>query len=341
MGDILHAMPAVTALRRSHPDWFLGWAVEPRWQPLFRDAGGGMPLIDRMHLANAKAWARSPVSRQTFHEIGELRRELHAERYDVCVDLQGAVRSGLLARAAGAPRIVGEARPREPLARWLFHERISTRGTHVIEQAIEVCNAIAGDRLEPTLPVFPADPESEAWAKSLLIDKIGAANGPVVLLSPGAGWGAKRWPPERYGQLAAKLDAAGCRVLVNVGPEERAIAGAVLEAARAAPGAEQLGVTAPEFSLSRLIAVTRRASLVIAGDTGPLHLACALGKPVVGIFGPTDPKRNGPFGVPFRVLRHPESKRDHARRAAPEAGLLTILPDQVFAAAMDLLQRGA
>ncbi len=342
MGDILHAMPAVTALRQSHPQWFLGWAVEPRWEPLFRDAGGGMPLIDRMHLANAKGWARSPVSRQTFHEIRELRRELHTERYDVCVDLQGAVRSALLVRAAGAPRIVGEARPREPLARWLFQERIPTRGTHVIEQAIEVCNAITGDRLQPTLPLIPADPESEAWAESLLqIGKIGEAAGPVVLLSPGAGWGAKRWPPERYGQLAAKLDAAGCRVLVNAGPEEGAIAGAVLAAARAASAAEQSGVKAPEFSLSRLIAVTRRSSLVIAGDTGPLHLACALGKPVVGIFGPTEPKRNGPFGVPSRVLRHPESKRDHTRRAAPEAGLLTIAPDQVFAAAMELLQRGA
>jgi heptosyltransferase-1 len=94
---------------------------------------------------------------------------------------------------------------------------------------------------------------------------------------------------------------------------------------------------APEFTLERLIALTRRVCLVIAGDTGPLHLACALGKPVVGIYGPTDPGRNGPFGVPFRVLRHPESKRDHTRHAEPEAGLLTITPQQVVEAAKDLL----
>ena len=343
MGDILHALPAVTALRQSHPGWFLGWALEPRWEPLFRDAAGGMPLIDGIHLANAKAWARDPISRQTFHEIRELRRELRAERYDVCVDLQGAVRSALLARAAGAPRIAGEACPREPLARWLFRERIPTNGVHVIEQAVEVCNAIAGDRLEPILPRLPMDAESEAWANALLqMGQRGEPDRPVILLSPGAGWGAKRWPPERYGQLAAKLDAAGCQVLVNAGPEERAIANTVVASSRArSAAAEQFGVLAPEFTLSRLIAVTRRASLAIAGDTGPLHLACALGKPVVGIFGPTEPKRNGPFGVPFRVLRHPESKRDHTRRAAPEAGLLTIAPDQVFAAAMELLQRGA
>jgi heptosyltransferase-1 len=90
-------------------------------------------------------------------------------------------------------------------------------------------------------------------------------------------------------------------------------------------------------SMAELIAMTRRCALVIGGDTGPVHLACALGKPVVGLYGPTDPARNGPWGVPFRVLRHPESRRDHARRSAPEAGLLTIEPEEVLAAVEELL----
>jgi heptosyltransferase-1 len=119
-------------------------------------------------------------------------------------------------------------------------------------------------------------------------------------------------------------------VLVNAGPQEQAIAAEVV---RSSGGVTQ----APQFTLERLIALIRRVCLVIAGDTGPLHLACAVGKPVVGIYGPTDPRRNGPFGVPFRVLRHPESKRDHTRHAEPEAGLLTITPDEVVAAAKDLL----
>jgi hypothetical protein len=85
--------------------------------------------------------------------------------------------------------------------------------------------------------------------------------------------------------------------------------------------------------------MTRRVSLVIGGDTGPLHLACALGKPVVGIYGPTDPKRNGPFGSPSQVLRNPESRQDHTRREEPEAGLLTITPEMVMAAVADLLRR--
>lgn len=325
MGDILHAMPAVTALRQAHPYWFLGWAVEPRWQPLLRSPAGDMPLVDTLHIVRVKEWARAPFARRTLHEIGAVRRELRAAQYDVCVDLQGAVRSALLGRLSGAPRLLGEDEPREKLARPFFGEKVPTRGVHVIEQAAEVCAAVADKGLEPVQPLVPHDIEAEAWADALL-------NGskPVVLLNPGAGWGAKRWPAERYGALAAELHAAGYQVMVNAGPGEEQISLEVIQASRGV-------ASAPEFTIERLIAVLRRAHLMIAGDTGPLHLACALGKPVVGIYGPTEPKRNGPFGVPFRVLRHPESKRDHSRRSEPEAGLLTITVAEVFAAAMELL----
>ncbi len=328
MGDILHALPAVAALREAHPDWYIGWAVEPRWQALLAGDPGEMPLVDRIHLVNAKAWARAPFDRQTVAQVRTLRRELRSERYDLCIDLQGAVRSAVAGRLAGAARMIGEASPREGIARWLFDERIVTHGVHMIEQAVEVCNAAAGDTLVPILPPLPVTQEAEAWAAAALRS---TGNLPTVLLSPGAGWGAKRWPAERYGAVAANLYAQGYGVLVNAGPDEQGMASEVV---RASGGVAQ----APEFTLERLIALTRRVCLLIAGDTGPLHLACALGKPVVGIYGPTDPARNGPFGVPFRVLRHPESKRDHTRHAEPEAGLLTITPEQVTAAANELLE---
>jgi heptosyltransferase I len=327
MGDILHALPAVAALRQAHPKWYLGWAVEPRWQALLR-SDDEMPLVNRTHLVRAKNWARSPFRSQTLREVRALRQELRAERYDMCIDLQGAVRSALTGRLAAAPRMIGEDQPREWAARWLFGERVRTQGAHVIEQAVEVCAAAAGEPLAPILPPLPVSCDAELWADEVLR---GADHRPVILLSPGAGWGAKRWPAERYGAVARDLQLRGCTVLVNAGPQEQAIAAEVV---RASGGVAQ----APEFTLERLIALTRRVCLVIAGDTGPLHLACALGKPVVGIYGPTDPSRNGPFGVPFRVLRHPESKRDHTRHVEPEAGLLTITPDEVVAAAMDLLQ---
>jgi heptosyltransferase I len=332
MGDILHALPAVTALRQAHPHWFIGWAVEPQWRDLLCAGrcdrrGPEMPIIDAVHIVPAKQWARSPLSTATLRDLRRVRRELRDSRYDVCVDLQGAVRSAVIARWTRASRIIGEDRPRENVARWFFTERIPTRGVHVIEQGIEVANAVVSESLpftSSTLPTeIPAEQEAAALAQ------------PFIIISPGAGWGAKRWPIERYAVVAKQLSQTGYHVIINAGPGEEAIGN---ELAFLLAGIANVTMLQP--TLTELIAITRRAALVIAGDTGPLHLASALGKPVVGIFGPTDPARNGPFGGNFRVLRHPESRRDHSRHEAPEAGLLTITPEAVLDAAMQLLKEG-
>jgi len=328
MGDILHALPAVTALREAHPVWRIGWAVEPQWKPLLATEGAvargpAMPLVDRVHVIPARRWARSPLGLKTLRDVRRVRRELREERYDVCIDLQGAVRSAVIAKWAHAKRLIGEDRPREQAARWFFKERVKTHGVHVIEQAMEVMNAVAGDALPAQLPLLPVDAEAER--KAALITS------PFVLLNPGAGWGAKRWPVDRYAAVAKRLRDAGYHVMVNVGPGEERLTDEIERASEGA--ADPL-----RSSIAELIAVTRRAALVIGGDTGPLHLASALSRPMVGIFGPTDPARNGPFGGRFRVLRHPESKRDHSRHAKPEAGLLTISPDAVMDAAMELLR---
>jgi heptosyltransferase-1 len=174
--------------------------------------------------------------------------------------------------------------------------------------------------------LLPIDPAAEVWANQNLSAE---ADQPVVLINPGAGWGAKRWPIDRYATVAQGLIGRGLRVLVNAGPGEEPLAQAIVQSAPAA--------TPLTCSLEQLIALTRRVALVIAGDTGPLHLACALVRPVVGIYGPTDPSRNGPFGTAFRVLRSPDSRRDHSRHSAPEAGLLTIQPEDVLRAAAELL----
>src|SRR6202012_2558310 len=160
MGDILNALPAVAALRQAHPDWYFGWAVEPRWRPLL--------CVDRIHLVNAKAWARSPFHPHTLREIGALRRELREECYDLCIDLQGAVRSAVIGRLSGAGRMIGEDHPREWAARWLFDERVRTHGVPVIEQEVEVCEAAARQSLFPILPSFPVNREAEKWADTVL-----------------------------------------------------------------------------------------------------------------------------------------------------------------------------
>jgi len=333
MGDILHALPAVTSLRAVHPEWFIGWVVEPQWRGLLaaegaETRGAGMPVADRVHVVPAKQWGRNPLNAATLQDIRRVRRELRDSQYDVCVDLQGAVRSAMLGKWAHPRRLIGEQQPREWAAKYFFDEPVPTKGVHVIEQALEVANAVAGEVLPLMQPWLPRSEEAERYCDRHIADSR------MIIVNPGAGWGAKRWPAERYGAVAKALNAKGFKVVINAGPGEESLAQEVNVASDGVAA-----VLSP--SLDELIALTRRASLVIAGDTGPLHLASALGIPSVGIFGPTDPARNGPFGGDFRVLRHPESRRDHTRHAEPEAGLLTITSEAVLAAANELLKESA
>lgn len=337
MGDIIHALPAITALREAHPGWYLGWVVEPRWRALLcaeskpDDFGRNnlrMPLVDQIHRANTRRWSHEPLSGSTVDDIFRIRRELKKFRYDVCIDLQGSIRSAVVGRWSRSGRLIGPKAPRESIARRFYKECVATQSEHVIEQALELVGSIAQEKLEYTRASLPRDEYAESWCEQFLASE---TSGPIVLMNPGAGWGAKQWPAARYGEVAKALAAMGYCVIVNTGPSEESLAREVVRAS---------GRTAliAECNVSQLISLTRRVTLTIAGDTGPLHLACALGKPVVGIFGPTDPARNGPYGSESRVLRSPLSKRDHSHKAAPEAGLLTITPEAVLGAAVELLQ---
>jgi heptosyltransferase I len=338
MGDVLHALPAAAALRKRHPDWYIGWAIEPRWLPLLKAdnssseplaRGAAMPLVDKTYFAATRAWKQQPFSRQTMRDIGSLRRELRDERFDLCVDMQGSIRSAVIGRMAGAKRFAGPAKPHEGPARFLYGKRIREIATHIIEQGCELLGGAVGEVLKPAKVLLPVDPVAEEFCDELLARTV-PDGGDFVVIAPTAGWGAKEWPAERYGQVAAELAQAGYRVLVNVAAASDPSGEAVV---RASGGS---AVAAPT-SLAELIALVRRAKLVIAGDTGPLHLAAALEIPVVGLFGPTDPARNGPYGTRSRVLRHATSQRDHSRRSETEQGLMQITADEVIEAALELL----
>jgi heptosyltransferase-1 len=250
-----------------------------------------------------------------------------SQHYDAAIDLQGAIRSAVLAKMSGAANLIGEANPREYLARLWFDQRVKTRGMHVIEQAHEVICGFLQQQLLIASTEFPRDRAAEQWAEGLVRKHM-----PFAILNPGAGWGAKCWPAERYGMVASELKKNGITSFVNVGPGESHLGAEVVAQSGGA-------ACAVECSIHQLIALTRRTALFIGGDTGPVHLASALQIPVVAIFGPTDPKRNGPFNSPNIVLRHPESKRDHSRRAQPEEGLLTITVAEVVEASLQLLAR--
>jgi heptosyltransferase-1 len=177
---------------------------------------------------------------------------------------------------------------------------------------------------------LPVDPAAERWRDELLAG-VGER---FVVISPAAGWGAKQWPAERYSAVAMALRQAGFRTLVNATSQDDALGRRVVEASGGA------AVLVP-CSVGQMIALVRRAGLVIAGDTGPLHLAAALERPVVGLYGPTDPARNGPYGTVSRVLRHGSSRTDHSRRhREAETGLMQIATEEVVEAVLELLRAG-
>ncbi len=224
MGDVLHAMPAVAALRERHPKWMIGWAIEPVWRELlqaeteihdvaWRLSGrdSRRPLVDRWSPVPTREWKRRPLSLTTLEDIRGLRRELRGDRYDICVDMQGSIRSALVGRMSGATRFFGSAEPRESPAAWFYKQKIRLTATHVVEQGCELLGAAVGEALRPAKVTLPVDPAAEQWCDALLA---GVAER-FVMIAPTAGWGAKYWPAERYGAVAAALGRAGFRTLVN------------------------------------------------------------------------------------------------------------------------------
>ncbi len=333
MGDVIHTLPAAQALREAFPNAMIGWLIEERWTELLCAPGApwrglrspGRPLVDWVHPVNLAGWRKSLLKMPTIERIARIWNDVRSARYEVAVDLQGAIRSAVLARWSGAPVIYGSAQPREaPASLWYTRPAIP-RGAHVIEQNLSVAESLAGRTLTTPRVEFPRDHEAEARMEQRL-----AGSGDFAILNPGAGWGAKRWPAERYGLVARALAAHGVRSIVNYGPGEE-------ELAREAEAASEGAAIALRTTITELIALTRRAKLFIGGDTGPLHLAAALQVPVVAIFGPTDPARNGPYGTRAVVLRNPASATSHARRAQPDEGMLEIGVEAVVDAAQSLL----
>ena len=216
MGDVLHAMPAVAALREVRPDWEIGWAIEPKWRALLaagkRSAarrGVQMPLVDEWFGVDTLKWKRRGVSAATLSNVLGLRQQLRAGRFDLCVDMQGTIRSAVVGRMAGTRRFVGMAAPRESAA-WLFYsEQVAVTATHVVEQGCELLGGAVGEILRPGKVVLPVDEAAERWCDGL------GLKGPFVMIAPTAGWGAKEWPAKRYGAVAAALGEAGFEVLVN------------------------------------------------------------------------------------------------------------------------------
>jgi heptosyltransferase I len=337
MGDVIHTLPAAYALREAFPSAVIGWLIEERWAELLCAPGSPRrgrrspqrPLADWVHTVNLTGWHKSLFAIPTLQQIATVWNDVRSAHYDVAVDLQGAIRSAVLARWSGARAVYGAAEPRESAASLWYTRKVIASGTHVVEQNLSVAAAIAEKKVMLPRVELPRHVEAEERVRQRLSEQ---GIGDFAILNPGAGWGAKRWPAERYGHVARRLAESGVRSVLNYGPGEETLA---QEAEAASAGAAM----AMKSSITELIALTRRARLFIGGDTGPMHLAAALRLPVVAIFGPTDPARNGPFGTRSIALRNPASATSHARRTAPDEGLMEIETDAVAAAAKGLLAK--
>ncbi len=335
MGDVIHTLPAAQALREAFPKAMIGWMIEERWAELLCAPGtprrgprsAQRPLADWIHPVNLTGWRKSPFTISTLQQMAKAWNDVRSAHYDVAVDLQGAMRSAMLARWSGARAVYGASEPRESPASLWYTRRVIARGAHVIEQNLSVAEAVARKKICVPRVDLPRDVEAERRIGQRLN---GEGVEEFAILNPGAGWGAKRWPAERYGRVARALAGDGVHAILNYGPGEE-------DLAREAEAASEGAARPMQCSITELIALTRRARLFIGGDTGPLHLAAALQVPVVAIFGPTDPARNGPYRTQSIVLRNPASPTTHARRAQPDEGLLEIGVDSVVEAARILL----
>ncbi len=325
MGDVLHALPGVAALRRARPDWRIDWVVDPRWAPLLVARDGKGPIVNRAHLADTKLWSSAPRSKATLLSIRELGRALHRERYDVVVDMQGTLRSAVIGRMARASEFAGFRDPKEALAARIYRQRLPREGEHVVLQGAALLSAACSVPLTPGEVELPQDTDGVAWAATHTSSK------PLCLLAPTAGWGAKQWPTERFAELARELGIVGFDVLVNSAGHDDPIPARVAERSSGVARIVSPGIPA-------LIELVRRAGLVIGGDSGPIHLAAALKVPTVALFGPTDPQRNGPWGPgAHRVLRHASSVTSYKHVDDPDPGLARILVPTVLGAAGDAL----
>jgi heptosyltransferase-1 len=222
--------------------------------------------------------------------------------------------------------------PREKPATLFYTQQVAARGRHIVEQNISLAEELCGPGQspaprEPACFPLPRDPAAERATEQQL-----HAHGlhSFALVNPGAGWGAKCWPAERYAEVVRALALHGLRAIVNFGPGEEQLA---RDVERAANG---LAIAMPA-TVSELIALCRCARICIGGDTGPLHLAAAVGVPVIALFGPTDPARNRPYGNRAIVLRSELSQTTTSHLKDPEAGLLQITAAEVIAAARHLL----
>ena len=313
LGDVVHAIPVAAALRRAFPAARIDWLVSAK----HREILDLVPVIDRRLVINDRPSARREpqgADASAGTSLVAAIRELRRSRYDVAIDLQGLIKSAVLARASGAHRVVGFSSryARERAARLFYTDAYDPgRGglydpretRHVVDINLGLLSVLGITTAAREFPIEDIDSEAARTARQ-------QTGGRYALLNPGAAWPNKRWPPARLAAIATELRARhGLMSVVLWGPGEEALAAEVVA------GSGGAAIVSPKTSIADLVALARRAALMVSGDTGPTHIAAALGTPIVGIYGPTRPARNGPMSPhDVTVTRDDVCQCHHLRR---------------------------
>jgi heptosyltransferase I len=318
LGDIVHTFPAVAALRESYSSAEIVWLTHPRWKPLVESSG----------LATA-IWE---AETRSYHSVREIVARVRKRNFTAAIDYQGLWKSAALPFLGRVPSRIGFSSQtiREFGVPILYTDRVRCTTTHIAGQNGEL--SLRAGAKNGIAPVVLAVPTIQEVFVLRLLQSFGI--GKYVVLSPGGGWRSKCWPPDRYGALCKKIHSdLGLRCVLNYGPDEDDLVAAV----KASSG-EAVPI-AYNGSLDQLMALLRNAVCIVGGDTGPLHLAVALGTPAVALFGPTDPARNGPYrtgdysssGSPTDiVLRSTNAITTYKRGDQPAPSILELTLESVF-----------
>ncbi len=288
LGDVVHSLPFLNAVKSGFPKAEIHWVIARGLEGLLE----GHPMIDRLIIINKDDWKRPAKAGKTAAEIGRLFRSLRDERYDLVVDLQGLFRSGIITAATGAPMRIGFEEAREG-SRFFYNRRVrGGRETHAVDRYLKIAEALGCDAGEAVFP-FPVVKREAGEASELRASLQGYA-----VMVPGARWETKVWPAENFGRIASALP---WKTLVVGSRADSEKAEAVVRAS----GGKAISV-AGKTSLGELIEIMRGARLVISNDSGPMHIAAGFNVPVVAMFGPTSPRRTGPYGKGHIIIMSDE-----------------------------------
>lgn len=331
IGDIVHALPAVSALGENFPQAQIHWAIETRHACLLE----GNRYIQRVIQLDTLGWRRNLTSRPTLQSIRQGIATLREAEYDAAIDFQGLYKSALIAWLSRARARVGfeASRLREPVAGALYTAQVAARErTHVIELNLALVEHLGVPRIDHARWQFPlpSHPEDEEYVRGQL-----AAHNvrDFIIVNPGGGWQSKCWAPENYARLIRQLASQLPWEFILTGSpaEEQLLAGIMQESDT--PQAKFIRSTITQF-----ITLARLAKLFVGGDSGPLHLAAAVGTPIVAIYGPTDPARNGPIS-PHDITLWNRGRIDYTRRAVSAGYISGITVESVAAAVCQRLAR--